>query len=238
MPDDEHGGVPLKHAGSLLRLAVLASITVVSMSATCRAPAVTSYHEDLPAYAPAWGAPESRFGYHRAFWTDGSALRPREYFDMGLRVGQRWGRFAFEEGMAATLFESSLWLGPGVGVSFVRPLVALRGSWVPVSVDGQINPNRLLFSFAASRWWQVSAVAGTSYRPRGLGWSAGARATKQGIGPLLTGEFGSGVLSLRAEASVTVPSPWADTTTKGMFFSLGIGAAHHGRNHSAQPRRE
>lgn len=228
----------MKHAGSLLRLAVLASITVVSMSATCRAPTVTSYHEDLPAYAPVWGATESRFGYHRAFWTDGSALRPREYFNMGLRVGQRLGRFAFEEGMTATLFESSLWLGPSVGVSLARPLVALRGSWVPVSVDGQTNPNRLSFAFDASRWWQVSAVAGTSYRPHGLGWSAGARATKQGIGPFLTGEFGSGVLSLRAEASVTAPSPWADTTTRGTFFSLGIGAAHHGRNSSARPRRE
>jgi hypothetical protein len=220
----------MKLAASLLRLVLFTFLAVLSMNATCRAPEVTSYHEDLPAYTPAWGPPESRFGYHRAFWTDGSALRPREYFDTGLRVGQRWGRFAFEEGLAATLFESSLSFGAGLGVSLDRPLVALRGSWIPASVVGQINPNRLSFSFAASRWWQVSAVAGTSYRPRGLGWSAGARATKQGIGPLLTGELGSGVLSLRAEASVTVPSPWADTTTKGMFFSLGIGAAHHGRN--------
>jgi hypothetical protein len=220
----------MNSVGGLLRLALLVSVAVLSMSATCRAPAVTSYHEDLPAYAPAWGPPESRFGYHRAFWTDGSALRPREYFDLGLRVGQPLGRFAFEEGLAATLFESAFWFGPGVGVSLVKPLVALRGSWVPASVDGHLDGNRLSFSFQASRWWQVSAVAGTSYRPRGLGWSAGARATKQGIGPLLTGELGSGVLSLRAEASVAVPSPWADTTTRGMFFSLGIGAAHHGRN--------
>jgi hypothetical protein len=223
-------GVRMKLAASSLRLAVLTSIAMLSMSATCQAPAVTSYHEDLPAYAPAYGPPESRFGYHRAFWTNGSSLRPREYFDLGLRVGQRSGRFAFEEGLTATLFESWLMFGPGLGASLVKPLVALRASWMPASVAGRTDPNRLSFSFQTSRWWQVSVAAGTPYRPHGLGWSAGARATKQGIGPLLTGEFGSGALSLRTEASFTVPSPWADTTTKGMFFSIGIGAAHHGRN--------
>jgi len=212
-----------------LKVALLAAAGALSLAAMCRAPAVISYHEDLPAYVPEWGPPESRFGYHRVFWTDGSVLRPREYFDLGLRVGQRIGQVAFEEGLAATLFESSMDFGPGLALSLARPLVTLRGSWTPASLVGHTDPNRLSLSFQAARWWQVSALAGTPYRPHGLGWAAGVRATKQGIGPVVTGELGSGVLSLRAEATVAVPSPWADTNVKGTFFSLGIGASHHGR---------
>lgn len=105
-----------------LRLALLAAAAVVSLAATCRAPAVISYHEDLPAYVPEWGPPESRFGYHRVFWTDGSVVRPREYFDLGLRVGQRIGQVAFEEGLAATLFESSMDFGPGLALSLTKSL--------------------------------------------------------------------------------------------------------------------
>jgi hypothetical protein len=208
---------------------LLSSLAMLGMNAMCRAPALTSYHEDLPAYAPVWGPPESRFGYHRAFWTDGTALRPADYFGLGCRTGQRLGRIAFEQGLAVTAFTNGLSLGAGVGVLLVKPAIALRGSWTPASIVGQVDPNRLEFSFQTSHRLQVSAVAGSEYRPHGLGWSVGARATKQGIGPLATGEFGSGVLSLRAEASVTVPSPWADTTARGTFFTLGIGAAHHGR---------
>ena len=160
-------------------------------------------------------------------WTVVMIIKAQEYFDLGLRVGQQLGPMAFEEGLAATLFESAFWFGPGVGLTLVRPAVSLRGSWMPASVAG-LAGNRLGFSFRTSRWWQVSAAAGTPYRPNGIGWSAGVRATKQGIGPLLTGELGSGVLSLRAEASVTWLAPWTTALDEGTYFSLGIGAAHHG----------
>ena len=223
-----HRHAPANVVTILLRLLLFGSAAALGMNATCRSPATISYHEDLPAYAPAWGPPESRFGYHRAFWTDGSVLRPREYANLGLRVGQQRGRFAYEEGLAATLFESSFMFGPSAGVSLVRPAVTLRGTWMPASVAGRVNENRLVFSFKTSLWWQVSALAGTSYRPHGFGWAAGARATKQGIGPLLVGEFGSGVLSLRAEASATWLAPWASETTKGTHLTLGIGSGHHG----------
>jgi hypothetical protein len=199
------------------------------MSATCRATAIASYHEDLPTYAPAWGAPESRFGYYRAFWTDGRSLRPADYFGPGCRVGQRVGNVAFEQGLAATAFTNSLLLGAGAGVSLVRPALAVRFTWTPASLAGYVNPDRVEASFQPSRWWQVTALAEAAYRPHGFGWSAGARATKQGLGPLLAAESGSGVLSLRGELSATVPAPWADTTTRGTLISLGIGTSLHGR---------
>jgi hypothetical protein len=215
---------------ALLRQLLFVAAVGFAMNSTCQSPAVNSYHEDLPAYAPAWGPPESRFGYHRVFWTDGSVVRPREYADVGLRIGQQTGRFACEEGLAATLFESWFMFGPSAGISLIDPAIVLRGSWTPVRVAGHTPGNQLELTFEKSYWWQVSVLAGTPYRAHGFGWSAGARATKQGIGPLLTGELGSGVLSLRAEASASWLAPWASDTTRGAFFTLGIGTAHHGRS--------
>ena len=119
--------------------------------------------------------------------------------------------------------------GAQVGVSLINPAIVLRGSWLPVRIAGQTHPDGLAFSFEPSKLWQVTMLAGTPYRQHGLGWAAGGRMSRQEFGPVLTGEFGSGVLSLRTELSATFRTPWADSTTKGQSITLGIGAAHHGR---------
>jgi hypothetical protein len=211
------------------RVVSLLALPILFIGATCNAPAVTTFHEDLPAYAPSWGPPESRFGYHRVFWTDGTIFRPADYFDLGCRTGQQAGAVAFEQGLTAVVFTNSLVAGPQVGVTLVHPSIALRGSWLPVRVAGQVRPDGLRFGFEPDKLWQVTMLGGTPYRAHGLGWAAGGRVSRQGFGPVLTGEFGSGVLSLRTELSATFRTPWADSTTKGQSITLGIGAAHHGR---------
>jgi hypothetical protein len=196
---------------------------------------VTTFHENLPAYSPNWGPPESRFGYHRVFWTDGTVFRPADYFDLGCRTGQRAGAVAFEQGLTASIFTSSLVAGAQVGVALAHPSIALRGSWLPVSLHGHANPDMVSLAFEPTKRWQVTMLGGTPYHQHGLGWAAGGRVSRQGFGPVLTGEFGSGVLSLRTELSATFRTPWADSTTKGQSITLGIGAAHHGRA-TTEPR--
>jgi hypothetical protein len=156
-------------------------------ASSCWAPSVTSYHEDLPAYVPDWGAPETRFGYHRAFWNDSTLWRPAHYFNLGLRDGQRLGPLVFEEWLVADVLDYSFAVGPEVGIGLHQPVVTLRGSWQPVTVSGNQSSNGLNVGFSSKRWWQVTALYGTDYRPHGLGWSAGARATTLGVGPEIPG---------------------------------------------------
>ena len=118
--------------------------------------------------------------------------------------------------------------GAEAAVALDRPAIALRGSWQPVYVEGQ-TATRYTAGFDPDLSWQVSLVGGSQYQPQGLGWAAGCRVGRQAFGPVLFGEFGSGVLSLRTEISAAFPAPWADSTTKGSYLSIGIGAAHHGR---------
>ena len=204
------------------------SILAVAVFAGCNAPAIRSYHEDLPAYIPDWGEPEARFGYHRAFWTDYQILRPADYFDVGFRVGQKLGPLRLEEGLASTILQGSASFGFQFGLGLDRPTLAVRGSWVPAEIHGDDGANAMRGSFAPSRWWQVTALTGSPHRSEGLGWSAGGRASRLGLGPVLTGEFSSGVLSLRAEVSVAFNAPWNATSDKGTFYNIGIGAAYHG----------
>ena len=211
------------------RAAFLLALPLLLVRASCNAPAVTTFHEDLPAYSPSWGPPESRFGYHRVFWTDGTIFRPADYFNLGCRTGQRAGAVAFEQGLTASVFTNSLVAGAQIGVAFINPSIVLRSSWLPVSLAGHVSPDRMSFAFEPTKRWQVTMLGGTPYRQHGLGWAAGGRVSRQGFGPVLTGEFGSGVLSLRTELSATFRTPWADSTTKGQSITLGIGAAHHGR---------
>jgi len=220
-------GVPLW--ARIARAVSMLALPLLLVRASCTAPAVTTFHEDLPAYAPNWGPPESRFGYHRVLWTDGTAWRPADYFDLGCRTGQQAGAVAFEQGLTATAFTSSLVAGAQVGVALLHPSIALRGTWLPLRMAGQVHPDGLRFGFEPSDLWQVTMLGGTPYHAHGLGWAAGGRVSRQGFGPVLTGEFGSGVLSLRTELSATFRTPWADSTTKGQSSTLGIGAAHHGK---------
>ena len=213
----------------VVRLVFLLSVPVLLVRATCSAPAVNTFHEDLPAYSPTWGPPESRFGYHRVFWTDRGAWRPAHYFDLGCRAGQQTADVGFEQGVMATVFTSSVVAGPQVGISLARPSLALRVTWLPFGLAGHVNPDSISLHFDPAERWQVTVLGGTRYRPDGLGWGAGGRVSKQEFGPVLTGEFGSGVLSLRAELSAAFKAPWGDSTVRGQSITLGIGAAHHGR---------
>ena len=185
-------------------------------------------HEDLPAYSPVSGPPECRFGYHRVFRHHNSEWGPAAYFNLGARTGQRWRFLSFQEGLLCKMNTDAALVGAQAGIGLVSPVVSLSGTWMPFSVKG-VPPDRLETTFDLGTWWQMSLLAGTGYRPHGLGWSAGGRIGKHGIGPVLAGEFGSGVLSLRAELSASFRAPWASEDVRGQFFSLGIGTAHHGR---------
>ncbi len=215
-------------------LILISFVSLVSISSTCLAPAITAYHEDLPAYVPKFGIPESRFGYHRVFWSDGFVVRPAEYFNLGLRTGEHFRSINFEQGFISTIFRSNARFGIGCGIGVKSPAITLRGIWQPFEIIGRTNiggtNNQLEFNFKADKWWQASLLGGTgSYQTHGIGWAAGGRISKLGIGPILMAEYGSGILSLRAEISATFVSPWATPGNTGQCYSIGIGAVHHGR---------
>ena len=125
-------------------------------------------HDGLPASMPAPGFAAARFEYNRAYWRhDSISAEPFEYISGGLRFGQEWRRFCFEEGLTV--------LNPGVilpclegGVGLREPAVALRALWTPVTLGSQ-------FGFDPMLWWQVSALAGTPRKSRGFGISGGAQ---------------------------------------------------------------
>ncbi len=208
----------MKHLSALALL--------LSWLASCTHPPLV-YHEDMPAYAPRWGPPETRFGYHKTFWNDRGSWRPGDYFNLGTRVGQRLGPLSLEQGISANMEETEVGLGVHAGIGLVSPALILRGSWSPVKISGM--PARTRLEFIPDRWWQAGLLYGSQTRPEGYGWAVGARASRFGIGPVLFGEYCSGVLSLRAEASASFVSPWADDRTVGQVYAIGIGAAHHGK---------
>jgi hypothetical protein len=106
-----------------------------------------------------------------------------DYFNVGTRVGQRLGPFAFEQGITANMEETEVGLGVHAGIGLVSPALILRGSWSPVKISGM--PARTRLEFIPDRWWQASLLYGSQRRPEGYGWAVGARTSKFGIGPVL-----------------------------------------------------
>jgi hypothetical protein len=174
-----------------------------------------AYHDGLPASMPAPGFAGARFEYNRAYWRHGSiSAEPYEYFSGGLRIGQEWRKFCLEEGLTV--------LNPGVilpclegGVGLREPAVTLRFLWTPVTLGSQVDFDPML-------WWQVSALAGTPRKSRGLGISGGARASRVGIGPMTVLDYSHSGISFRVEGSMTFPSPWADVSVQGRVLTFGL----------------
>lgn len=213
----------------LLQIIVLAIIFVLTIRTSCSIPTTTAYHENLPAYIPRWGIPESRFDYNRTFWNNYSQWLTNEYFNLSLRSGERLRNLAFEQGFISTIFRDNVIFGFQAGIGLTKPAITLRGYWLPFEVYGY-HFDQVGFRFRANQWWQVSIIGGTSsYRIQGLGWALGGCVSKWGVGPILLAEFGSGVISLRSEFSVTFTAPWAPQSIYGQTYTIGIGAVHHGK---------
>jgi hypothetical protein len=186
------------------------------LSASCVI-APTVFHDGLPASMPAPGFGAARFEYNRSYWLHGSTSeRPDEYFGAGVRVGQDWRWFCFEEGLTLLYPGAFLPCLQG-GIGLREPAVTLRALWTPVSVGGRIEFDPML-------WWQVSGLIGTPRKSRGFGVSYGVRASRIGIGPALLVDYTFRDIALRLEGSMTVPSPWAGANVQGRVFTIGLSA--------------
>ena len=71
---------------------------VVLLMAACTIPPV-AFHDGLPAATIAPGDAAARIQYNRGWWFRDGKTEPMQYFSGGLRFGQDWGRFCFEEGL-------------------------------------------------------------------------------------------------------------------------------------------
>jgi hypothetical protein len=191
-------------------------MTAVGLLSVACVTAPTAYQEGLPAATPAPGTVSARLGYNQLYWwLDGTLQQPDDYFTGGARFGQEWHWLCFEEGLTLVYRNNSLLPCLEGGVGLRSPAVTLRALWTPVWVGGRT-------SLALDRWWQVSGLVGTTRKARGLGVSGGARTSRIGIGPVAVLDYARRDVSLRLEASVTVPTPWASNKVKGEVLSVGM----------------
>ena len=193
-------------------------LAALGLLAVSCAIAPMAYHDGLPASMPAPGFAAARFEYNRAYWWhDGVSEEPAEYYGGGLRFGQEWRQYCFEEGLTV--------LNPGAfipclqgGVGLREPAVTLRALWTPV----MLGPLKL--EFDPLLWWQVSALAGTPRKSRGFGISGGARTSRIGLGPVGVLDYSHSGISFRLEGSMTFRTPWADSLVRGRVLTVGLSA--------------
>jgi hypothetical protein len=185
------------------------------LSASCVVPPVV-YQDGLPAATPVPGFAAARIGYNRDFWHhDSTWERPGEYMYGGVRFGQDWSLFSFEEGLTV-LYPGGVLpcLQGGVGMRAPAALT-LRALWTPVSYSGG-------FSFDPMLWWQLSLLAGTERQACGPGITCGLRASKLGMGPCVLADYAFGDISLRLEGSLTSRAPWAEENVRGTVLAAGL----------------
>jgi len=181
-----------------------------------------AYQDGLPASMPAPGFAAARLEYNRAYWRhDSVSAEPYEYWGGGLRFGQEWRKFCFEEGLTL-LYPGGFMPCLEGGVGLRNPALTLRALWNPLWVGGRIELDPM-------RWWQVSALVGTPRKPRGFGISSGARTSRIGVGPAALLDYTHSGISFRLEGSLTFRTPWADSAVQGRVLTVGL---------SAEPTRE
>jgi hypothetical protein len=177
-----------------------------------------AYHDGLPAAMPAPGFAAARFEYSRAYWrVNNFSVDPYVYWTGGLRFGQEWRRFCFEEGLTVLNPDKIMPCLQG-GVGLRVPAVTLRALWTPVALGlTRVDLDPML-------WWQVSALVGTPRKSRGFGISSGARTSRIGIGPMAVLDYSHSGISFRLEGSMTFRTPWADSAVQGRVLTVGISA--------------
>ena len=179
------------------------------------------FQDGLPAYAPAGPLPEARGGFSYLAWIcPGYGGATGFYFNGGLRAGQSIGRFALEEGIHVLPLGEMAMVGAHVGVGLREPSLILRGSMYPLQLGAYPSFN------LEQGWWQLSALVGSQPKRKGLTWSAGANASRIGIGPTGIAEYSLAGLKLRGQLSLGFPPPWVpDSAVAGQLVTLGVTAA-------------
>lgn len=187
------------------------------MLSTCCIVAPIAYQDGLAAPTPAPGFAAARFEYNRWYWRhDTVAEAPEHYYDGGVRFGQEWRQFCFEEGLTVLYPDVFLPCLEG-GIGLRDPAVTLRALWTPVAIGSHVSFNPRL-------WWQFSALIGTPRKTRGFGISYGARTSRVGIGPVAALDYTISGISLRLEGSMTFPPAWADSNVQGQVLTVGLCA--------------
>jgi hypothetical protein len=195
----------------------------IVLLAGCVLPPIV-FQDGLPAYAPTGPLPEARGGFSGFYWVGsgtGSGARPLGYyFHGGLRMGQALGRFALEEGIDALPLGENTMVGAHLGVGLRKPSLILRGSYYPLFLNA--TPQFTL----SQGWWQLSALVGSQPKRNGFMWSAGANASRLGIGPTGIAEYCIAGLKLRGQLSLGFRPPWVpDSAIVGQLVTLGVTAA-------------
>jgi len=175
-----------------------------------------AYQDGLSATTPAPGFAAARLEYNRWYWRhDSIDEAPEYYLTGGLRFGQEWRQFSFEQGLTAIYYPEVLLPCIEGGIGLRDPAVTLRALWTPVAVGGRI-------SFNPKLWWQFSGLIGTPRKIRGFGVSYGARTSKVGIGPVAVLDYTIAGITARLEASMTFPPAWVDSNVRGKVLTAGL----------------
>jgi hypothetical protein len=188
---------------------------IVLLSVSCVSPPIM-YQDGLAATTPQPGHFAARIGYNQSHWWHGDiSVDLGPYLGGGVRTGQDWGRFCFEEGLTL-LYPDALLPCLQCGVGLRSPAIMIRALWTPLSVSRRVR-------FAPLLWWQGSALVGTPRRQRGFGASCGIRTSPTGIGPVTALDYAAAGGSARLEGSMAFRPPWAkDENIQGRVLMLGL----------------
>jgi hypothetical protein len=222
-------------ARPLVRPALYLAAVVLLAGSSCMPP--IAFHDGLPAWSPEPGGVEWRVGYQwlSAFGADSFNFLGQPfavpdfsvgYLTPGVRVGlNHRPPLVTEVGLASAmtaggkgfsaLFGAEFGLGytgPKLNVMF-RPSVYLLDIY-----SDSASGTGADFGY----WTQVSMLAGTGYRTRGLNFAAGGRASPFGAGPLAIVGVNLRPVELRAEFSYMLPVSYYAC---GRVLTIGLTAA-------------
>jgi hypothetical protein len=185
------------------------------------------YHEGLTAEMRHSWLPNGRAGANYLVWQHDSVNTREWNFLGGACVGQKLGRFGFEEGLVAYGFKS--WQVGLTGAFGLRnPPIALRASYYPLSVTDYFGHGWHANLGFLNRWWQSSLLGGYRFSQDRFGLFGGGIASPRGWGPTLIADCRLCGFALRGQGSFTFRSPWAPSRVAGHIVNLGLTVAWEG----------
>jgi hypothetical protein len=194
-----------------------------------------AFHDGLPAWAPEAGGVEWRVGYQHlsAFGADSFNFLGLpfaipdfsvSYLTPGVRVGLSRAPLAAELGLTSVIRATggfSALFGGEVGLGYNDPTVSVmfRPSLYLLDVYSDAESGT---GVDVSPWTQASILVGNGYRPRGLNFAVGGRASDYGAGPLALIGLNLRPVEFRAEVSYMLPVSYYAT---GRVLTIGLTAA-------------
>jgi hypothetical protein len=193
-----------------------------------------AWHDGLPAWSPEQGDVEWRVGYQRLSFFDAdtfelfgesSALPDFSfgYLTPGVRWGLRQRPVAADVGITSVAIAGSrgllLLVGPAFGVGHCdqKYSVTLRQSCYVLALDVESKVD-----LEWGTWYQGELLFGNGYRPRGVSFAAGGRASPLAAGLVGIADVGVRPADIRAEVSYMWPMA---SLVTGRALTVGVTVA-------------